>query len=64
MFYDRMFIGILLKQLPKPVAKSKNYIVSNSHPYVTQIMVNVFQDSGNAVYASIAYSPSLGPFMS
>jgi gamma-glutamyltranspeptidase / glutathione hydrolase len=44
------------KQGPKLIASGKNGAVSSSHPMVSEIMINVLKDGGNAVDAAVAGS--------
>lgn len=49
-------IDSLLKQGPKPVVRGKKAVCSSSHPIVTETMLKVMKDGGNAVDAGIAGS--------
>jgi len=49
-------VEIILRQGPKKVARSKNGMVSTSHPAVTKLMIDILKDEGNAVDAAIAGS--------
>jgi len=46
----------LPNQGPKPVAWSKRAMVSSSHPAVTEVMLDVLRDGGNAIDAAVAGS--------
>ena len=50
-----MFEGLPV-QGPKPVAKGRRAMVSSSHPAVTEVMIEVLRDGGNAMDAAIAGS--------
>ncbi len=41
---------------PKPVVKGKNVVCSSSHPRVTETMLQVMRDGGNAIDAGVAGS--------
>ncbi len=49
-------IDSLPKQGPKPVVRGKKAVCSSSHPIVTETMLKVMKDGGNAVDAGIAGS--------
>jgi gamma-glutamyltranspeptidase/glutathione hydrolase len=49
-------IDSLQKQGPKPVVRDKKAVCSSSHPLVTDTMINVMKEGGNAVDAGIAGS--------
>jgi len=46
----------LPNQGPKPVAWSKNAMVSSSHPAVTKVMLDVLRDGGNTIDAAVTGS--------
>jgi len=49
-------LDALPKQGPKPVVKGKKAVCSSSHPIVTETMLAVMKDGGNAVDAAVAGS--------
>ena len=44
------------RQGPKEVVSGKHGVVSSSHPYVSEIMIDVLKKDGNAVDAAVAGS--------
>jgi len=53
---SQISIDSLPKQGPKPVVRGKKAVCSSSHPIVTNTMIEVMKDGGNAVDAAIAGS--------
>jgi gamma-glutamyltranspeptidase/glutathione hydrolase len=47
---------MLPNQGPKPVARGERAMVSSSHPAVTEVMLDVLRDGGNAMDAAVAGS--------
>jgi gamma-glutamyltranspeptidase/glutathione hydrolase len=51
---EDQILADLPRQGPKPVVRGKKAVCSSSHPYITDTMLQVMRDGGNAVDAGVA----------